>query len=913
MFTWIVLKLNQTLVPEGSLKAYGTIGILDIFGFEIFDKNSLEQFFINFANERLQSLYIEYIFKNECKIFEEEGLAEYTQLIVYTDNKPIVTALEFGKIPPGIFNLIDGACALNKTDEKLHADIKSQHGNSTIISFPRFAKELSFIVKHTAREVEYLTESFVEKNKDQLSPFLKQAFDTSHSTLVQIFELKCGLRNVLPEDPNAKSNPKEKYLGFKFRRDMNNLIEQLIVCNCHFIRCIKPNEEKKQDCWNGHLALQQIQYMGMLDSLKVRKQSYPNRFKFSKFFEIYQDLDMGENGARNFRVLEEQGVDFKALSRGIFQFVERKPTEKDVLYGQGRIFLQEEYKIHLDKLLLVKQKRKRQALQVLSDLYLQYEKRMGVKEFFVGQAKSVLIARDLLKSSTAKLEGLKLKTFLRIVRQLQFKFRFVKEKRLKRYQSHNMISILRFLGMYKFSQVAKYILYYKRKVQMMQAMFDAKVKNAKNRHCRAIVDSVYGEAWRQIEKQIVSTSANSLQRTFRAFLLRQKRSREYQVLELKIAERQEFSSASSVQKHIRGYLVRARMERLNRAASKIQGFMRTKWIRSYFLKVVKAIKVLQKWFKKLYIRHLQVKEKLAPFMEENGQFIQSLATLEDRILFGDQEELAHLENLDDYQKLPFYARGLEINFGSKNYQKFLPPVPEIEIQPKVKFASFLIDLDVYTDTTLCYEQTWAKSFTELIEDLHQKGKRLLHLEIGDSFSMAINEEREVFSWGLNDHSQCAKTSESFTADLSKVLNLSANAPKLLSLGKDHGLMADEGGRTFVWGKNNEGQLGLGHTRELKSIVVLDSVKGQAKSLIAKENKSYLLTDKGRVYEWPSHQQGETVFRPTQIALDKVEVQQISAGIDFVMLLTSNGILFGKGQNSCGQLGVDDYAPREQPE
>jgi len=27
--------------------------------------------------------------------------------------------------------------------------------------------------------------------------------------------------------------------------------------------------------------------MGMLDSLKVRKQSYPNRFTFAKFFELY--------------------------------------------------------------------------------------------------------------------------------------------------------------------------------------------------------------------------------------------------------------------------------------------------------------------------------------------------------------------------------------------------------------------------------------------------------------------------------------------------------------------------------------------------------------------------------------------------------------------------------------------------
>jgi len=39
----------------------------------------------------------------------------------------------------------------------------------------------------------------------------------------------------------------------------------------------------------------------------------------------------------------------------------------------------------------------------------------------------------------------------------------------------------------------------------------------------------------------------------------------------------------------------------------------------------------------------------------------------------------------------------------------------------------------------------------LIDDLHSKGKRLLHLEIGDSFSMAINEDKEIYSWGLNDH------------------------------------------------------------------------------------------------------------------------------------------------------------------
>ena len=156
LFNWIVKVLNMILLPKNLNSAQSrTIGMLDIFGFEIFEKNSFEQFMINFANEKLQGLYIEYIFKNEKKIFIDEGLEKYTGLIKYTDNKDLLKALDFNKMPLGIFNLIDNTCKLNKDDKKLFNDIMKTHKKTAEIKLPRFVDKLNFTVVHTANDVEY--------------------------------------------------------------------------------------------------------------------------------------------------------------------------------------------------------------------------------------------------------------------------------------------------------------------------------------------------------------------------------------------------------------------------------------------------------------------------------------------------------------------------------------------------------------------------------------------------------------------------------------------------------------------------------------------------------------------------------------------------------------------------------------
>lgn len=67
LFTWILSRINASIVVPGSnnlQRRYNKVlGVLDIYGFEIFDVNSFEQFCINYCNEKLQQLFIGKMFK----------------------------------------------------------------------------------------------------------------------------------------------------------------------------------------------------------------------------------------------------------------------------------------------------------------------------------------------------------------------------------------------------------------------------------------------------------------------------------------------------------------------------------------------------------------------------------------------------------------------------------------------------------------------------------------------------------------------------------------------------------------------------------------------------------------------------------------------------------------------------------
>ena len=101
MFSWVVNRINQSLAS--TVDTASTIGVLDIFGFEIFASNGFEQFCINYANEKLQQHFNDHIFKQEQAMYKEENIS--FEGITFADNEPCVDLIESKVL--GILAILD--------------------------------------------------------------------------------------------------------------------------------------------------------------------------------------------------------------------------------------------------------------------------------------------------------------------------------------------------------------------------------------------------------------------------------------------------------------------------------------------------------------------------------------------------------------------------------------------------------------------------------------------------------------------------------------------------------------------------------------------------------------------------------------------------------------------------------------
>ncbi|KAF0689084.1 Aste57867_19356 [Aphanomyces stellatus] len=277
IFTWLVEKVNQGI--HNPRKASHTIGILDIYGFEIFQENAFEQLCINYVNEKLQQLFIAQTLQSEQLEYKREGVAWVN--IEFFNNQVVCDLIEDAKMP-GIFPLLDEQCAISQTT----VDVLMHRFNETFETHEYYVKSRVkgsvFGVRHYAGTVEYDLKAFAEANIDSFFTELYANLQKSTNAFV---------RNLLKDERSKNEKLKRPpSTSFQFRAQVNSLVTDLNKCNPHYVRCIKPNEKKVSGTMNTDLVTAQVRCLGLVENIRVRRAGFCYRETYATFLHRYKIL-----------------------------------------------------------------------------------------------------------------------------------------------------------------------------------------------------------------------------------------------------------------------------------------------------------------------------------------------------------------------------------------------------------------------------------------------------------------------------------------------------------------------------------------------------------------------------------------------------------------------------------------------
>ncbi|NXC77995.1 MYO1A protein, partial [Anhinga anhinga] len=315
LFDWLVNRINTSIQVKPGKKRK-VMGVLDIYGFEIFQDNGFEQFIINYCNEKLQQIFILMTLKEEQEEYVREGI-QWTP-VEFFDNSIICNLIENSKC--GILAMLDEECLrpgvvnedtfISKLNQLFatHKHYESKETQNAQRVMDASLPLQCFRIHHYAGKVTYNVTGFIEKNNDLLFRDLSQAMWAARHTL---------LHSLFPEgDPQKVSLKLPPTAGFQFKASVAMLMKNLYSKNPNYIRyrpwgeprpllwhhrdppqptaalprCIKPNETKTAMLFTPELVLAQIRYLGLMENVRVRRAGYAFRQLYGPFLERYKML-----------------------------------------------------------------------------------------------------------------------------------------------------------------------------------------------------------------------------------------------------------------------------------------------------------------------------------------------------------------------------------------------------------------------------------------------------------------------------------------------------------------------------------------------------------------------------------------------------------------------------------------------
>lgn len=318
VFDFIIGQINKKLEACAKISNNFTLNILDIFGFEDFKINGLEQFCINWCNEKIYDEFIKRSFEHQKNIFIQE---EINVKNIDLD----IDSLEMNK---SNIDLIERKCGLvDLIAEESFLNGKFENLCNKLESFLKLKIKFgdTFEFNHFVGKVDYNTREFVDRNKEK-------------ANLLLIANAE-NLSNVSDTKYTKALDPLKNIVG-AFKQSLNKLFTILNSTEIKYIKCIKPNLNKQGLFFDKNVVGKQLRVNGILQTIQLSKHLYPCSMFKDEFFEKYPwsfkfllHLDSS---------ISELGISQKVCEKNdLVKIIIQHKTEfkwSDIIFGKTKFF-----------------------------------------------------------------------------------------------------------------------------------------------------------------------------------------------------------------------------------------------------------------------------------------------------------------------------------------------------------------------------------------------------------------------------------------------------------------------------------------------------------------------------------------------------------------------------------------------
>lgn len=955
-FLWIIQKINSIINSEISEKSKDDnniidenikhIGLLDIFGFECYDYNSLEQLCINYSNEKIQQLYLQDFFESEINEFKREGLGDRSNLIKYKNNQHIIDLLETS--PSGLFLKLDDCSFQNKPDEYFIDILKKEFLKNKTIKLPRLKKDFNITISHSQKDVVYNITGFVVKNKDELkNTMIKMMINSKDENIKKIFfnvlqsdELKKELEEL--SKPTIKKN--SLFLSGKFRKEINELIKEIKSCECNYIRCLKPNEEKKPFYVVPSLLFNQIQYLGIFDTIRVRKEGYPSRKEYKSFSQqfnlIYPHLlKLNESNSKI-----AQKILFTLIPNA--QELNQTNPVPLFLFGTTKLYMKQDFHI------LVENKRKEKIKEkIKSSLIIQIsinflKKRQKIKNI----QQSITNFQKFYDVNKYKIRKIsKIKKILKI----QALFHTKKLKNKFESVNKNYVRLQSFIKTIYQKQLFEEKLFHINCLSIRMRIYLTQLYEKRRKRMKETAKKLIKNSINEIIRIEYNQIWNKLYPFFLCILARKRN----QSIALAGKLARENYSKTVVVKMFQMKMLFNKVSKKRKANNSIRQFSISQLSSNYFVKMRENTFIIQAYVKRYQEMILIRKKIINKFFSEDLKEKELFEIKMENCLFPSlrREKTKKLSQSSSSFFLPKYKEvnpkilsysistkkfrvdnNKQNNFDDDSNENNLNLVPHYSIydEGKVKIFSKILAIDAMVNPGDVHDHHWHENYMTIFKQNMKSNSPIQIISIGDGHSLAINSKGKVFTWGWNQKGQCGmKFTHSLLSGILPKLtrnnnNKFPNLPIIFyqqpqsidktlpqvniysaSACSDFSYLIDEKGKIYSFGENENGELGLGNTFPVfrpSQIPLRDNIK----DIKSTKELSILLTKEGKIYIWnhkykKGNESNHSIISPMLVNFEKkITIEMISCGCNFAILLSTKGVVYGMGNNSQGELGLD---------